>query len=236
MLHHGVLDDLGLRIATGALASGTVLTTAGLQESYGVSRTVVREILRVLESMGMVSQRRRVGITVRPRHEWNALDRRLIAWNLAGSGRRAELGSLMELRVAIEPVAARLAATRATPEDRAELLRLAVLLRELGSRGLGEDEEYLAVDKAFHRLMLEASGNAMFSGVLGDVIGEVLVGRTRLGLSPSIPVPEALDLHEEAARAVIAGDGEAAERAIRGVVEEAHRAALAEATAARLPE
>lgn len=168
---------------------------------------------------------------MRPRTEWNALDTRLIGWNLAGPGRTAELGALMELRVAIEPVAARLAAVRASPQQRQRFTELAARLRDLGSQGLGESEEYLTTDIAFHHLILQASGNEMFAGVLGDVIGEVLAGRTRLGLSPSNPVVEALDAHEEAARALIEGDGAAAEREIRAIVVEAHSAALAEGAA-----
>lgn len=231
MLQAGVLDDLGRRLADGGLPPGTVLTIAGLEEHYGVSRSVVREAIRVLEAMRMVSARRHVGITVRPRAEWNALDTRLIGWNLAGPGRTAELGALMELRVAIEPVAARLAAVRASDSQRDQFTALAARLRSLGQQGLGESPEYLATDIAFHHLILQASGNEMFAGVLGDVIGEVLAGRTRLGLSPSNPVVAALDAHEEAARALIQGDGETAEREIRAIVLEAHTAALAEGAA-----
>lgn len=226
MLHAGLLDDLGCRIAWGRLPPGTVLTTAALEAEYGLSRTVVREAVRVLEAMRLVEARRHVGITVRPRPEWNALDVRLIGWNLAGPGRQEELGSLMELRQAIEPVAARLAATRASAGDRAELVALASRLRDLGRQGLGESQEYLTADIDFHRLVAQSSGNYMFAGVLGEVIGEVLAGRTRLGLSPALPAVEALDLHQIAALAISGGDADAAERAIRAIVEEARRAAL----------
>lgn len=231
MLHAGLLDDLGQRIAWGTLPPGTVLTTAQLEAEYTVSRTVVREAVRVLESMRLVSPRRHVGITVRPRTEWNALDVRLITWNLAGPGRKAELGALMELRQAIEPVAARLASVRATAADRARLLDLSVQLRELGRRGLGQSAEYLTVDVEFHQLIVRCSGNEMFAGVLGDVVGEVIAGRTRLGLSPANPEPQALDLHEIAAAAIVAGNAAEAEAAIRGIVEEAREAALDEGAA-----
>ena len=231
MLHAGVLDDLGQRIAWGEIRPGDVLTTAQLEAEYEVSRTVVREAVRVLESMRLVEPKRHVGIRVRPRTEWNALDIRLIQWNLAGPGRKAELGSLMELRQAIEPVAARLAAARATQQDREELLSLARRLRKLGQRGLGSSQEYLDVDIAFHRLVVRCSGNEMFAGVLGDVIDQVLAGRTRLGLSPDRPAPKALDLHEIAADAILHGHGDDAEAAIRDIVVEARTAALHEGAA-----
>ena len=87
--HSGVLDRLGESIASGARAPSTVLTLAALEEEFGVSRTLVREVVRVLESMGMVESRRRVGVTVRPPRDWNPFDPRLIRWRLGGPGRDA---------------------------------------------------------------------------------------------------------------------------------------------------
>ena len=71
-MHRDVLDDLGGRIASGELAPGTVLTLSLIEKDSGASRTVVREAVRVLESIGLVSSRRRVGITVQPREGWDA--------------------------------------------------------------------------------------------------------------------------------------------------------------------
>lgn len=225
MLHDELLDALGPRIASGELPPGTVLTIAGLRERHAVSRTVVREAVRVLESMGIVASRRRVGLTVQPRERWNALDLRLIGWNLEGPGREEQLLGLMELREAIEPIAARQAALRADQEQRDRILALAERLRELGGRGLGESDDYLGADIELHRLVLRASGNDMFAGVLGDVIGEVLAGRTRLGRSPAHPRPAALELHGRVARCIADGDGAGAEAAVRGIIDEAREAA-----------
>ncbi|WP_258222604.1 FadR/GntR family transcriptional regulator, partial [Microbacterium sp. HMWF026] len=72
--HGSLLDAVGMRIVDGDLAAGRVLTIADLEAEYAVSRTVVREAVRVLEAMGMLEQRRRVGITVRPAADWSALD------------------------------------------------------------------------------------------------------------------------------------------------------------------
>jgi len=65
-LHDPVLEKLGMEIAAGELPAGHVLTLDGIQERFGISRTVAREAMRILESMGLVESRRRVGITVRP--------------------------------------------------------------------------------------------------------------------------------------------------------------------------
>jgi DNA-binding FadR family transcriptional regulator len=217
-LHVGTLDHVGGRIVGGKLAPGDVLTLERLSREYAVSVPVAREVVRVLESMGMVRSRRRVGVTVLPREEWNAFDPRLIRWRLASSDRLAQLQSLSELRRGFEPVAAALAAQHATSE---QCGALAGAVSDMVVHGhAGDLEAYLVADVAFHRTLLEASGNEMFRA-LGDVVEEVLVGRTHHDLMPSRPDEGAIELHEVVARAVRTGDAPAAERAMREVIEEA---------------
>src|SRR5699024_1688161 len=118
---------------------------------------------------------------------------------------------LMELRVAVEPMAARLAAARATAAQRAELRRLAGRLRALGDDSRGASDEFLDADVAFHDLLLVASGNPQLIALRGAV-REVLSGRSRLGLTPSVPAAGTLEEHEEVAAAVGARAGEDAEQ------------------------
>ena len=103
------------RIYAGDYALGAPLRQEELAEDLQVSRTPLREAIRVLESMGLVASRRRVGITIQPRHHWNVFDPRVIRWRLDGGDRTEQLLSLSELRRGIEPVAASLAAQRANP-------------------------------------------------------------------------------------------------------------------------
>ncbi|WP_345751081.1 FadR/GntR family transcriptional regulator [Microbacterium rhizophilus] len=210
-VHGDVLDGLGRRIAAGEPAPGSVLTLAQLESEARASRTVVREAVRVLESLGMLVSRRRVGITVQPRDHWDALAPALIRWNLAGPYRQQQLEALMELRVAVEPTAARLAARRATPAQRDELRRLAERLRDLGVGGRADAEAFMETDVDFHRVLLRASGNPQLAALEAPV-AEELRGRTRLGLHPSVPAPGTLDQHLAVALAVAAGDADAAER------------------------
>ncbi|UDY24719.1 FadR/GntR family transcriptional regulator [Nocardioides sp. Kera G14] len=223
-LHGSVLSSLGVAIVSGEHPEGSVLNLEGLCQTYGVSRSVAREAVRVLESMGLLASRRRVGITVQPRAQWNVFDPRVIRWRLDGTDRVAQLLSLSELRVGIEPAAASLAAVRATPEQ-CRQLAAAVSDMEVHGRA-GDLEAYLAADQAFHRVLLAASGNEMIAS-LGDVVSEVLGGRTHHGLMPHHPNPAAIALHEEVARAVRAQDAAAAERAMRKIIDEA-AAALSE--------
>ena len=71
-----------------------VLRIDELESRYGVSRTVVREAVRVLEAMHLVESRRRVGVTVRRTEEWNVFDPAVIRWRLAGADRPRQLRSL----------------------------------------------------------------------------------------------------------------------------------------------
>lgn len=222
-LHGSVLDRLGMLITSGALPAGEVLRIEQLEARFAVSRSVIREAIRVLEAMGMVRSRRRVGVTVAARPDWNVFDPQIIGWRLEGDGREEQLRSLGELRRGLEPVAAALAARNATP---AQCGALTGAVMEMAVHGRSGDlEAYLAADIRFHRTLLEASGNEMM-GALSGVVAAVLAGRTHHDLMPAHPEPVAIRWHAEVAQAVQSGDAEDAERAMRDIVEEATRAML----------
>ncbi|HEX3004025.1 MAG TPA: GntR family transcriptional regulator, partial [Angustibacter sp.] len=82
-----MLDQIGTAICGGELAAGSVLYIDDLAERYAVSRSVVREALRVLSSMGMVESRRRVGTHIRAASQWNVYDPQVIRWRLASRQR-----------------------------------------------------------------------------------------------------------------------------------------------------
>ncbi|MEV6588585.1 FadR/GntR family transcriptional regulator [Streptomyces acidicola] len=213
-LHGRVLDTLGPEITAGEYPPGSVLRTDELAQRFEVSRSVMREAVRVLESMHLVESRRRVGVTVRPAAEWNVYDPQVIRWRLAGADRPRQLRSLTMLRSAIEPVAAGLAARNATAEQCAELTECAIGM-VANSRG-HRLEEYLVHDMAFHRVILNASGNEMFAR-LGDVVAEVLAGRTHHEVMFEDPDPEAVTLHVHLAEAVREGDADRAEELTREI-------------------
>jgi len=220
-VHEDVLERLGPELLWGELATTRDLRLELVEDRYGVSRTAAREVVRVLEAMGVVSSRRRVGITVRPRAEWNVLDPRLIRWRLAGPERADQLRSLSQLRAGVEPIAASLAAQNATPDQCGELTAAVISMSVTGS---AEDlEAYLAADIRFHRALLEASGNELFAS-LTDVVAEVLAGRTHHQLMPSRPEPTAVRLHGDVAEAISAHDAPRAEAAMRAILVEASEA------------
>ncbi|WP_415857336.1 FadR/GntR family transcriptional regulator [Sinomonas sp. G460-2] len=214
-LHAKVLEEVGSAIAGGSLAAGRVIQIEELEERYGVSRSVVREAVRVLASMGLVAMRRRVGVQIQPAAAWNLYDPQVIRWRLASTGRYAQLRSLTELRAAVEPEAARLAALRAPQTATAELMTLAGELWAAGHEtGL---ERFLRLDIEFHRRILEASGNEMFS-TLHPLVAEVLSGRTHLGLMPERPHANALQLHLDVAVAIQRQRADEAHDAMRAIM------------------
>ena len=222
-LHSNVLTALGEAIVSGRYQPGQVLTLDTVSADHGVSRSVAREAIRVLESMRMVAPRRRVGITIQPPEKWNVFDPRVIRWRLDVGDRAAQLMSLSELRRGFEPAAAALAARRADPH-KCRIMAAAVSDMVVHGRA-GDLEAYLLADKIFHRTLLDASGNEMFRA-LTDVVAEVLDGRTHHGMMPDRPNPVAIELHDEVARAVRLRDEAAAERAMRAIIDES-AAALA---------
>ncbi|XVV01186.1 FadR/GntR family transcriptional regulator [Actinosynnema sp. CA-248983] len=128
------------------------------------------------------------------------------------------IDELGELRGGVEPVAAALAAVRATPAQCGDLTRAVMDMAVHGKAG--NLEAYLAADLLFHRTLLAASGNEMLAA-LTDVVSEVLIGRTDHGLMPDEPNPAAIRLHADVAQAVQSGDPAAAEQAMRDIIAEA---------------
>ncbi len=206
-----ILDTLGEEIVSGAQPAGHTFTLHDLSERFDISRTVAREAMRALEQLGLVSSSRRVGLKVLPISEWDVFDHSVISWRLRSETQRAaQIASLRELRDAIEPAAARLAATNATTEEAAELTRLAEIIVEKADAGEGSSDEFLDADTQFHAMLLEASRNEMFARLAAPII-DMMKGRTVYGMLPEQMHMETMSLHIDLARAITNGDGAAAE-------------------------
>src|SRR5690606_22017142 len=190
--HSRALDRLGQMICSGEIDEGASLTLEEIEAECEVSRSVARVTVRVLASMCFVESRRRVGVIVQPASVWNLYDPQVIRWRLASPDRAAQLASMVELRAAIEPEAARLAATRATSEQVSDLIALSGQLWAAGEQN--DHDRFLALDVQFHARILDLSGNAMFSRLDG-LVGQLLVSRTEHGLVPDPPSADALQRH-----------------------------------------
>lgn len=216
-MYAALVEVLGGQIAAGEITAGSVISLASLEDRFDVSRTVAREAMRALESKGMIEARRRVGLIVTDKANWHVLDPQVIGWRLAGPGRNDQLRTLVELRIAVEPTAARLAALHGSAEQKRRCLELAEEMLRLGERGKGRSKAFLAADVEFHVTILQASGNEMLAA-LEPVITAVLVGRSKLKMTPQAPAPEALESHVGTARAMLEGEPEVAEARCRRLV------------------
>lgn len=216
-MHVAIARELGIEIIDGQWPSGGTRTLDELQTRFTISRTVARESTRRLEAMGLVTSRRRRGLIAEPAKSWHVLDPELIDWRLHSAQRGAQLLSLTQLRMAVEPAAAEMTARSAPLRTRAQLLPIAADMRRTGTAGQLRD--FMRLDIEFHRLILESSGNELFAA-LGDLVATVLQGRTELQLMPSQPKPDALRLHEEVAQAVFEGDHQAARHAMQQILDE----------------
>lgn len=156
-LHGQIAEHLGVSILSGKISPGEVLPTeAGLGASLHVSRTAIREAIKVLTSKGLIEVRRKTGTRVRPKKDWNALDPDVVAWQFSGGGLPAAITDLLELREMIEPICARMAAERATTE---EVAGIETALIEM-ERSVGKTTASVDADLLFHLAILEATHNS----------------------------------------------------------------------------
>lgn len=211
------LEQLGAAIVAGELPAGHTDTVDGFIARTGASRSVVREVTRVLGALGMLSAGRRVGLRIRPPAEWDLLDPRVIRWRLEGPAPARQLAELRALRHAIEPAAAA-AAARAVREEQAgtaALERAAAAMVEAADGP--EHGAFHAADRAFHAAVLDLSGNAMLQR-LREVIEEGLRHRALVERGAQMPDGHDLALHREVAAAIRAGDEERAAARMREII------------------
>ncbi|HEY0685622.1 MAG TPA: FadR/GntR family transcriptional regulator [Steroidobacter sp.] len=182
----GLLDILGRSIVIGNYKQSRLPTEAELAEQHGVSRSVTREAVKMLTAKGLLSARPRQGTIVQPTASWNLFDRDVLRWTLERKYSLGVLRHFNQLRSAIEPEAAALAATYADDE---QIKAVGEGLERMIAAQKGLDEA-LDSDIAFHVAVLNASGNpfyAQFSDVVATALRSSIPIMNRLhGHSASV--------------------------------------------------
>ena len=213
--HAQVVDGLGRDIVAGRIAVGEALPGDGAMTArFGVSRTVLREAQKTLAAKGLIYARPRVGTRVLAREDWNLLDADVLGWLVESDPGGAFLDQLAEMRLAVEPAIAALAARRATPEQ------VDAMRRSTDEMARAEDDRAFAfADLAFHKHMIDASGN-VFMRSAGVLIEAALLSVFRL----SSPADDAglqrtvAAAHGEAAARISARDEAGAAEAVRAII------------------
>lgn len=174
---------------------------------FGVGRNVLREAVKVLGGKGLVSTARRYGSRVREKSEWNFFDAAVLSWHLSDRDRYARfLRDLTELRLCIEPRAAKLAARHATSEERARLIALTDALERASAH------EAIAIDTEFHLAILESTHNELIAGFRQpfSVMLRALFEASRASLSGKYAYDSNPAIHRALAVAICAGREEEA--------------------------
>lgn len=214
-VHGQTVREVARRIMSGDYPEGATIDIATLESELQVSRTALREALKVLAAKGLVDARQNRGTFVRSRSDWNLLDADVIRWRFADRTDDSFLDDLHEVRGVIEPAAARLAAERRTDED------LAALEEALDAMSQADGDPGLAVsaDLTFHRTLLASAHNEIFERM--EILLETgLAARDALvhGTDPQAdPVPT----HRRVFEAVREADPAHAESAMRAMLREA---------------
>ena len=129
-VHASLANEIGLRIVRGDYPPGTILPNEpNGRETFNVSRSAVREAIKMLMAKSLLASRPKIGSWVEPKERWNLLDRDVLAWYATSPDREAFLRTVQEFRHIIEPEATAFAAMRRTDEQMAEISQAC---REMG--------------------------------------------------------------------------------------------------------
>jgi DNA-binding FadR family transcriptional regulator len=211
-LTHGMLDTLGRAIVTGRYESRPFPTEAEIAKTHGVSRSVTREAVKMLTAKGLVSARPRQGTVVQPSSAWNLFDTDVLRWTLERKFSVELLRHFNQLRVAIEPEAAALAARYGDAAD-IRAIQSGLEQMEAGEAGL---TDALEADIAFHVAIMRASKNpfyAQFQSVVSTAL------RTSIRFTNRIKGRAAnIADHAAVADAIIARDPAAAKVAMTRII------------------
>lgn len=212
-VHVSVAGEIGLRIVRGDYPPGTILPNeAKWAEIFEVSRSAVREAIKMLMAKGLLSSRPKIGSWVEPKERWNLLDRDVLSWYAASPDRDSFLRAVQELRHMIEPEATALAAERRTEEQMNEISQA---LLEMGqATSLQQRTES---DARFHIAILRASGNDLLVplGVLIEsALNHLFAHVTREGES----LRYAQKLHENIEKSIRLQKPNTARNAVRKVL------------------
>lgn len=214
-LHSLIARGIGERILGGEFAPGMLLPNeAEWGRIYGASRTAVREAIKSLSAKGLIASRPKVGSRVEPKARWNLLDRDVLAWHRTATDRKAFLLSTQEFRRVVEPAIAELAARKRTTAQIDQLVAALDAMKTASTH-----QSTVEADVAFHDVLLASANNDLLVP-FGILIEETLSNLFDFTTQRNPRYKQAVKLHENIAKAVIAGDAQAARKAMLVLIDD----------------
>ncbi|MDM0088757.1 MULTISPECIES: FadR/GntR family transcriptional regulator [unclassified Variovorax] len=210
-LAHGLVEDLGEKIRSQLLRPGDKLPTeSAIMQSFGVSRTVVREALSKLQAAGLVETHHGIGTFVLQPRAGSVF--RLDAGDMATS---VDVLAVLELRISLETESAGLAASRRT-EEQLQAMRQAL---DDFERNVAVAGDTVAPDFRFHLQIAQSTGNPYFADIMSH-LGTTIIPRTRINAIRTLDRSGAYlsrvnREHEEIYAAIARRDPESARAAMR---------------------
>jgi DNA-binding FadR family transcriptional regulator len=216
-LTHSIAHSLGVAIVTGVYsADNPIPIEADLCRQYNASRSVLREAVKMLTAKGLLGSRPRLGTRVELEENWNMLDPDVLGWLLERKFSPALLMEFTEIRLAVEPGAASLAARMAGPAEKAAIRHA---IERMQAADSGEDDP-LDSDIAFHVAVLRASRNRFYAQLTGFIATALRISIRTTNRYKGVQLASVAD-HRKVADAIIAGRSAAAGEAMRKLIQEA---------------
>lgn len=218
-LHEHLVTAITEQIVSGQIAPGAALPTEPeLCASFDVSRTVVREAVRVLAAKGLIEVKHGSGMRVLQPEQWHLLDPQILFGRVRQDSNAALLAEMLEVRRIIETEVAGMAAER---RDAADMARLQDLLAQLEA-GMSDPDLYTRLDYEFHEAILAAARNRLLAETLRPLAKVIREARLITNRGARSLVPSQLG-HAEICEAILAGDAVAARDAMRRHIQQFER-------------
>lgn len=222
-LYEQVTRALALRILSGELSpKSTPKTEADLCQELGVSRTVLREAVKVLDAKGLVEVRPKTGMRIRPRSDWTLIDREVMAWQTEVGFTEEFARNLFQVRLILEPPTAAAAAAEATEEDLEGIRSAIEAMKDAGT----DFDSYLQADCDFHDRINKAAHNDYLSQI-NRILLDAVRGLQSLFQTEREGARTALPLHEDVCSAILHRDHEWARTAMSRLIHHAEKDTLA---------
>jgi DNA-binding FadR family transcriptional regulator len=211
-------DQVALRIARdivrGERAVGEPLDSEpDLAGAFGVSKPTIRESTRALVALGLIHAQQGKRTVVQSETAWNVLDPLLQeAFRLEGRGEELAV-QLYEMRVILETSSAARAATRATADQIAQLRSLIQQLRRIAAAPTHDLDAFLRVDREFHDVVAQASGNEVLRQVVRQVNGDLATAWSSSSITEN-ELDLLADMHGAITDAIADGDADRASAAM----------------------